>query len=136
MGGFIKGSNAQRVETTGVNQKINKEVFDSFKDACKEAGYPMNVVLEVFMQQYGDGRFYIDEIDIVKWKKYDEEVSTLNTTFNKRIYLNFKHTCKSKKYFVKNVIMAFMEKFASGSVMLEYVEKAEVYGYHKNKEDN
>ena len=53
MGGFIK-RDVDRVETTALNQKVNKEVFDKFKDYCKELGYPMNVVLETFMLQYVD----------------------------------------------------------------------------------
>ena len=120
MGGFIK-RDVQRVETTALNQKINKEVFDSFKDYCKELGYPMNVMLETFMQQYANGRFNLEDSDILKWKKNNAEVDTLNTTFSKEIYLNFKNTCKSNGYFVKYVITAFMEKFASRSLLLEYV---------------
>ena len=82
MAGFIK-SKAERVETTALNQKINKEVFDKFKDFCKRQGYPMNVLLETFMQQYANGRFELKHDDIVKWKKDDMEKDTLNTTFNK-----------------------------------------------------
>ena len=123
-------SDVKRVETTGLNTKVNKEVFKNFKDQCAYLGYPMNVVLETFMQQYANGRFNLGEEDIIKWKKNDDEVDTLNSTFNKQIYLNFKHTCKSRKYFVKHVIMAFMEKFATGNFMFEYVEKSKVYGYH------
>ena len=49
----------------------------------------MNVVLETFMQQYANGRFKIDAEDILKFKNDGTEVGTLNTTFNKEIYLNF-----------------------------------------------
>ena len=122
MGGFIK-VDAKRVETTALNTKINKEVFDEFKIYCKELGYPLNVVLETFMQQYANKRFDIDKDDILKWKKEDSEVDTLNTTFNKEIYLNFKTTCRENGYFVKYVLMAFMEKFNSRSFVMEYVKK-------------
>ena len=125
MGGFIK-RDVKRVETTALNQKVNKEVFDAFKDYCKELGYPMNVVLETFMQQYANGRFYIKDEDILKWKGDDSDVDTLNTTFSKKIYTNFKYSCKDKGYFVKHVVTAFMEKFASRDLIMEYVDVAEV----------
>ena len=119
MGGFIK-RDVERVETTALNTKVNKEVFDSFKDYCKELGYPMNVMLETFMQQYANGRFKLKAEDILKFKNDGKEVDTLNTTFNKEIYIDFKSTCKVNGYFVKHVITAFMEKFASRNFILEY----------------
>ena len=119
MGGFIK-SDVKRVETTPLNTKVNKEVFDAFKDSCKKAGYPLNVLLETFMLQYANGRFKLDAEDILKFKNDGVEVDTLNTTFNKEIYFDFKITCKANGYFVKHVVTAFMEKYASGELMLEY----------------
>lgn len=113
-------SNVQRAETKPLNTKVNKEVFESFKDYCSYLGYPMNVVLETFMRQYANGRFKLSEDDILKFKDDGKEVDTLNTTFNKEIYLDFKSTCKGNGYFVKHVIMAFMEKFASKEFVLEY----------------
>lgn len=122
-------SNAQRVETTALNTKVNKEVFDKFKDCCKEDGYPLNVMLETFMRQYTNGRFNINTKDILKFKNDKAEVDTLNTTFNKEIYLEFKSVCKSNGFFVKHVITAFMEHYATRSFVLEYtsVEDIEVY---------
>lgn len=124
MGGFIK-RDVKRVETTALNTKVNKEVFDAFKDYCKELGYPMNVMLETFMRQYANGRFKIEAEDILKWKNDDYEVDTLNTTFSKEIYTDFKSTCKGNKYFVKHVVTAFMEKFASRNLVLEYINISE-----------
>ena len=117
-------SDVKRAETTALNTKVNKEVFKNFKDCCAYLGYPMNVMLETFMQQYANGRFNIDADDVLKWKKDESEMDTLNTTFNKEIYLNFKSTCKGNRYFVKHVITAFMEKFASRGLILEYVDVA------------
>lgn len=125
MGGFIK-RDVKRVETTALNQKVDKEVFDAFKDICKEQGYPMNVVLETFMRQYANGRFYIKEEEILKYKGSDAELDTLNTTFSKEIYTNFKHTCKSNGYFVKHVVTAFMERYASRDLVMEFVDATEV----------
>lgn len=116
-------SNAQRVKTTALNTKINKEVFDKFKDCCKEQGYPLNVLLETFMRQYANGRFKIDTDDILKFKNDGVEVSTLNTTFNEEIYLEFKAACKSKGLFVKHVVTAFMEIYANQDLIMEYTNR-------------
>lgn len=121
MGGFIK-RDVDRVETTALNQKVNKEVFDRFKDYCKELGYPMNVVLETFMLQYANDRFPIRAEDILKWKREEYPVETLNTTFSKDIYSRFKTRCKDNGYFVKHVVMAFMEKYSTRTLRMEYVE--------------
>lgn len=122
MAGFIKGVEAKKVETTGLNTKVNKEAFDNFKICCLELRCPMNVMLETFMRQYANGRFELNNDDIIKWKKDDSEVDTLNTTFNKEVYTDFKLTCKNNGYFVKHVIMAFMEKFASRGFVLEFTD--------------
>ena len=119
MGGFIK-RDVERVETQALNTKVNKKVFDAFKDCCKRQGYPLNVMLESFMRQYADGDFKLNTNDIMKFKDDGAEVSTLNTTFNKEIYLNFKSACKMRGYFVRHVITAFMEKYTSGNFILEY----------------
>lgn len=119
-------SNAQRVETTALNTKINKEIFDKFKDCCKEDGYPLNVMLETFMRQYANGRFKIDTEDILKFKNDGAEVDTLNTTFNKEIYLEFKAVCKGNGFFVKHVVTAFMEHYATRSFILEYTNVADL----------
>lgn len=119
-------SDVSRAETAPLNTKVNKEVFKSFKDYCAYLGYPMNVVLETFMRQYANGRFKLDKEDILKFKNDGEEVDTLNTTFNKEVYLDFKSTCKGNGYFVKHVIIAFMEKFASRDFIMEYTNVADV----------
>ena len=121
MGGYIK-RDVERVETTALNTKVNKEAFDAFKDCCKRQGYPLNVMLETFMNQYANGNFHLDDKDIMKFKNDGKEEDTLNTTFNKKIYLRFKSACKVRGYFVKHVIAAFMEKYAEKDLVLEYVD--------------
>ena len=130
-------SNVARAETTALNTKVNKEVFDSFKDYCSYLGYSMNVVLETFMRQYANGRYELEDEAILRFKtdkNEKEEVDTLNTTFNKAIYLDFKAACKANGFFVKHVVTAFMEEFGRREVMMEYVKVADVYGYNKDKE--
>lgn len=124
MGGYIK-RDVERVKTTPLNTKVNKEVFDAFKDCCKRQGYPLNVMLETFMRQYADGSFHLNDEDIMKFKNDGKEVDTLNTTFNKEIYLNFKFACKSNGYFVKHVVAAFMEKYSERNLVLGYIDVTE-----------
>ena len=121
MAGFIK-IEADRVETTALNTKVNKKVFDDFKICCKTQGYPLNVVLETFMNQYANHRFYLSEEEILRWKGDVEEVDTLNTTFNKEIYSNFKCCCKDNGYFLKHVIIAFMKRYTERNLVLEFRE--------------
>lgn len=120
MGGFIR-VDVNRVETTGLNTKVNKEVFDNFKMRCKYQGYQLNIILETFMQQYSNGKFKLNANDILKFKNDGKEVETLNTTFNKEIYTNFKLTCKVNGYFVKHVLTAFMEKYVEENLIMEFV---------------
>ena len=124
MGGYIK-RDVKRVETTALNTKVNKEVFDAFKDCCKEQGYPLNVMLETFMRQYANQNFNLNEEDVLKFKNDGKEEDTLNTTFNKEVYLDFKSVCKANGYFVKHVIAAFMEKYSERNLVLEYVDMTE-----------
>ena len=124
-------SNVKRVETTGLNTKVNKEVLTKFKDGCAYRGYQMNVVIETFMQQYANDRFDLNHDDIMKWKRDESEIDLLNSSFNKEIYLNFKNACKKNGYFIKHVITAFMEQFVSNDYILEYVHVSNI---NKDKE--
>ena len=116
-------SSVKRAATTALNTKVNKEVFDKFKDCCAYRGYSMNILLETFMQQYANGNFNLENDDINKWKNDESETDTLNTTFNKEIYHKFKAICKAKGYFVKHVIIAFMDEYSSGDYVMEFVSK-------------
>lgn len=120
MGGFIK-RDVCRVPTAALNQLVNKEIFDKFKDYCKEQGYPLNVVLETFMLQYANGRFPIKDEAVLKWKKEEFAVDTLNTTFSKEIYTRFKKRCKDNGFFVKYVVTAFMEIYSERCLRMEFV---------------
>ena len=121
MGRVIK-RDVEKIETIDVGQKMNKAVVDNFRDRCKMLGYPMNVVLETFMLQYADGRFAIPEEEIRKWEHEDYEVASLKVTFNRYLYTKFKRVCKDNGFFLKYVETAFMEKFAAGTLRLEYVD--------------
>lgn len=115
-------SNVKRAETTSLNTKINREVFDNFKDYCAYRGVGMNTLLETFMRQYTNGRFDFTINEILKWKNNDEDVDTLNTPINKEIYLDFKSACKINGYFLKHVVTAFMDKLVNGNYVMEFIE--------------
>ena len=133
MGKPVSSNNVKRVETTPLNTKINKEVLDNFRDYCAYHGYPMNTLFEIFMQQYIDGKFKLMENDILKWSCDYSDVGVFNTTFNKKIYLDFKAYCQDNGYYVKHVVTAFMEKLLSGDIKLEYVEVKKKTAVKKKK---
>ena len=118
-------SNVKRAETHSLNTKINKEVFDNFRDYCAYRGYPMNVLIEIFMKQYSSKKFNFDNKEIDKWAKDNSETNNLNTTFNKEIYLDFKNYCKYNDYYMKDVITAFMDKVVNCNYIIEFVELKE-----------
>lgn len=40
-----------------LNTTIDSEVLSNFREYCKNIGCPMNVVLEVFMGEFSEGKF-------------------------------------------------------------------------------
>lgn len=121
MAGFIKVE-AKRLPTKVLNMQINKEIFYKFKVKCKEQGMPLNVVIEVFMKQYGNRRYHLDKEDILKWKGDNRETETLNSTFNKEVYNRFKDVVKYDGYFIKHVISAFVEDYVKRDLIVELTE--------------
>lgn len=119
MAGFIKVE-AKKLPTKVLNMQVNKEIFYEFKVKCKERGLPLNVVIEVFMRQYGNREYHLSEEDIFKWKDNNGETETLNSTFNKEIYDRFKDAVKHDGYFIKHVITAFVEDYVKNDLIMEY----------------
>ena len=100
--------------------QINKEIFYDFKVKCKERGLPLNVVIEVFMRQYGNRRYPLERMDILRWKEDNGETETLNSTFNKEVYDKFKDVVKDDGYFIKHVISAFVEDYVKNDLIMEF----------------
>lgn len=121
MAGFIKVE-AKKLPTKTLNMQINKQVFYAFKVKCKERGLPLNVVIEVFMNQYANGKYHLDREDILKWRDDNSKTETLNSTFNKDIYLRFKDSVKNDKLFIKHVITAFVEDYVKNDLTMEFVK--------------
>lgn len=122
MAGFIKVE-AKKLPTKALNMQINKDIFYDFKVKCKERGYPLNIVIEVFMGQYANGKYNLEKENIIKWKEDDGETETLNSTFNKETYNNFKDAVKSNGFFVKHVISAFVEDYANNDLTMEFTNR-------------
>lgn len=123
MAGFIKVK-VEKLPTQALNMQINKDIFYDFKVKCKERGLPLNIVIEVFMNQYANGRYPLNQEDILKWKEDNGETETLNSTFNKEIYNNFKDTVKKNRLFVKHVVTAFVEDYVKNDYAMEFVVKS------------
>lgn len=121
MGGFIKVE-AKKLPTQALNMQVNKDIFYDFKVKCKERGLPLNIVIEVFMNQYANRKYVLNYENIVKWKKNDGETETLNSTFNKEIYRKFKNAVKEDKLFVKHVVSAFIEDYVNNDLTMEFVK--------------
>lgn len=119
MAGFIKVE-AKKLPTKALNMQINKEIFYEFKVKCKERGLPLNIVIEVFMRQYGNRKYHLKKENILKWKDDNRETETLNSTFNKEVYDRFKDAVKYDGYFIKHVISAFVEDYVKNDLIMEY----------------
>lgn len=119
MAGYIK-VNAKKMPTKALNMQINKEIFYEFKVKCKERGLPLNIVIEVFMRQYGNRKYHLDKESILKWQDCKGETETLNSTFNKEVCERFKDVVKHDGYRIKYVIAAFVEDYVKNDLIMEF----------------
>lgn len=119
MGGFIR-SDVERVETKQISTTINKEVCEDFKDWCKIKGYPINVMIEIFMSQYVDGKFLIDLENAKIWNDKTKDKIVLNTTVDLKVFNDFKDCCKIIKYPINAMLTAFMKQFIDEEYVLEF----------------
>lgn len=122
MAGFIK-VDVDKLPTQSLNTQINKEIFYKFKVKCKQRGLPLNIVIEIFMNQYANKKYNLTERNILKWKEDNGDTETLNSTFNKEIYTKFKNVVKNDGYFVKHVVSAFIEDYVNNDLTMEFVKK-------------
>lgn len=122
MAGYIKVS-VEKLETQTINTKINAEIFEEFQKRCKQQNIPMNVVFEAFCRQFTNGRYHLNEDDILKWKNDNGKTSILNTPVNKDVYAEFKHKVKTEGYFVKHILSAFIEDYGKNNMVFEIVKE-------------
>lgn len=119
MAGYIKVE-VEKLETQQINTKVNSEVFEKFQIKCRERNLQMCTVIETFARQYAKNRYKLDKEDILKWKNNVGETSTLNTPINKEVYNQFKDEVKANGYFVKHILMAFIEDYANKDLVMEF----------------
>ena len=121
MGGFIK-SDVVREETSTLNTAINNEVYENFKSYCKRYGYPMNIIVELFMSKFIDEQITIDINKTIELSKDIKDKSPFSTTINKKLHQDFKLYCKSNGYKINGAITVFMDMFSNGKFAVELVE--------------
>ena len=119
MAGYIKVE-VERLETKHINTQVNAKVFEEFQKKCKERNLQMSTVIETFVRQYSKNRYQLNKEDILKWKKHYGETSTLSTPINKEVYNQFKDKVKANGYFVKHILMAFIEDYANKDLIMEF----------------
>lgn len=119
MAGYIKVE-VEKLETKQINTQINSEVFEEFQRKCRERNLQMCTVIETFARQYSKNRYKLDREDILKWKNNFGKTSTLSTPINKEVYNQFKDNVKANGYFVKHVLMAFIEDYANKDLIMEF----------------
>ncbi len=122
MGGFIK-IDAERIPTKFLNTQIEKEIFNEFKVKCKERGLVINNIIEIFVRQYSNGRYYLDKENIIKWKNNTRKTETLNCAIDEKAYDKFKYIVKCEGFYIKNVVNAFIEDYVNNDLTLEFVER-------------
>lgn len=49
-------SNERSNNKRALGTPVNKDIFDNFKEECKKIDIPMNVVLEIFMDEFSNGK--------------------------------------------------------------------------------
>lgn len=119
LAGYIKVE-AEKLKTQQINTQVNSEVFEEFQRKCRERNLQMCTVIETFARQYSNNYYKLNRDDILKWKNNFGETSTLSTPINKEVYTQFKDKVKANGYFVKHILMAFIEDYANKDLILEF----------------
>lgn len=119
MAGYIK-VDVEKTEVKQINTLVNSKIFEKFQKKCKERNLQMCTVIETFLRQYTKNRYKFEKVNILKWKMGFGETTTLSTPVNKEVYDKFKDKVKANGYFVKHVLMAFIEDYAKKDLVLEF----------------
>lgn len=119
MAGYIKVE-VEKLETKQINTQVNSEVFERFQKKCRERNLQMCTVIETFARQYAKNRYKLDRENILEWKNNLGKTSTLSTPINKEVYNQFKDNVKANGYFVKHILMAFIEDYANKDLIMEF----------------
>ena len=104
---------------------INKAVFREFRDSLARYGYPMNMVLEVFMRQYVLERIHLDRQNMIKLKYDMGETSLMRTRVNREAREKYFAYCRAEKLPTKVPIMEFMKEYTEGKFVPEFREASD-----------
>lgn len=120
MAGYIK-IETEKFELQPINTTIDTEIFEEFQKKLKQQNIPMNVVITVFVEQYLNGRYKLNEKDILKWEGGGCKISRLSTQINKDLYIQFKDKVKSDGHYIRQVLSAFIEDYANNDLVMEFI---------------
>lgn len=118
-------SKVQREKTSPLHMEVNEDVFTKFKDSLAKYGYPMNVMLEIFMRQYVLGRIQLENENILKFKSDNGKTALLRTPVNREVRENYFEYCNERNLPKKVPIMAFMKEYAEGEFTPEFRKTSE-----------
>ena len=118
-------SKVKREETAALHMLINKRLLTEFRDSLAKYGYPMNVMLEIFMRQYVLGRIHLDRENMMKLKEDTGERSHMRTPVNGEVREMYFACCRAEKLPTKVPIMEFMKEYTEGKFVPEFREASD-----------
>ncbi len=121
----VINTRVKRAEKAYLHMNINTVVYTEFRDCLARYGHPMNMILEIFMWQYVQGRIHLDRDNMMELKYDMGETSLMRTPVNGEVRERYFACCKAEDLPTKVPITAFMKEYAEGKFMPEFrtVEK-------------
>ena len=113
-------SKVPREKTAALHMNVNKYTFRKFRDSLAKYGYPMNMILEIFMRQYALGEILLDEENILFFEEYVGETELLRTPVNREVRESYFAFCRARNMHTKVPIMAFMQEYSEGKFVPEF----------------
>ncbi|MBQ7120475.1 MAG: hypothetical protein IJO09_09690 [Oscillospiraceae bacterium] len=105
--------------------EVNKYAFRKFRDSLAKYGYPMNVMLEIFMRQYVLGKILLDEENVLFFREYVGEKELLRTTVNREVRDRYFTFCRENGMATRIPIIVFMQEYSEGKFVPELRKVAE-----------
>lgn len=105
--------------------EVNKYAFRKFRDSLAKYGYPMNVMLEIFMRQYVLGKILLDEENVLFFREYVGEKELLRTTVNREVRDRYFTFCRENGMPTRIPIIVFMQEYSEGKFVPELRKVAE-----------
>ncbi|MBQ6846567.1 MAG: hypothetical protein IJO61_05490 [Oscillospiraceae bacterium] len=118
-------SKVKREETVALHMEVNKYAFRKFRDSLAKYGYPMNVMLEIFMRQYVLGKILLDEENVLFFREYVGEKELLRTTVNREVRDRYFTFCRENGMPTRIPIIVFMQEYSEGKFVPELRKVAE-----------